>query len=61
MIEYDLRQLSEDRRYAYVTFADLGPQYENQTIMAIRAPPEAKLQVPRPDHEVVCLFCSLLS
>ncbi|GLG99930.1 Putative polyadenylation factor i complex subunit fip1 [Gryllus bimaculatus] len=49
--ESDLRQLSEDKRFAYITYKDLRsiPEYRQQTIMAIKAPPEAKLQVPHPN------------
>lgn len=50
--EKNLRQLSEDKRYAYITYQDLRgiPEYRHQTIMAIKAPPEAKLQVPHPSQ-----------
>ncbi|KAJ9594282.1 hypothetical protein L9F63_014287, partial [Diploptera punctata] len=50
--ECDLRQMSEDKRYAYITYQDLRgiPEYRHQTIMAIKAPPEAKLQVPDPSQ-----------
>ncbi|PSN48186.1 hypothetical protein C0J52_13863 [Blattella germanica] len=50
--ECDLRQMSEDKRYAYITYQDLRgvPEYRHQTIMAIKAPPEAKLQVPHPSQ-----------
>jgi len=50
--ECNLRQLSEDKRYAYITYQDLRgiPEYKHQTIMAIKAPPEAKLQVPHPSQ-----------
>jgi transcription factor E2F2 len=42
-----LRSLSEDKRYAYVTYNDLKTisEYRNNTVMAVRAPPETKLQV----------------
>lgn len=48
--ERELRQLSEDKRHAYVTYEDLRtiPSYKNQTVMVIKAPPEAKLRVPDP-------------
>ncbi|KAK6644852.1 hypothetical protein RUM43_001125 [Polyplax serrata] len=48
--EKELRQLTEDKRYAYVTYEDLRniPSYKNQTVMVIKAPPEAKLRVPDP-------------
>ena len=50
--ECNLRQLSEDKQYAYITYQDLRgiPEYKHQTIMAIKAPPEAKLQVPHPSQ-----------
>jgi len=50
--ECNLRQLSEDKQYAYITYQDLRgiPEYRHQTIMAIKAPPEAKLQVPHPSQ-----------
>ncbi|EEB13050.1 transcription factor E2F3, putative [Pediculus humanus corporis] len=48
--EKELRQLTEDKRFAYVTYEDLRniPYYKNQTVMVIKAPPEAKLRVPDP-------------
>lgn len=47
LLEGQLRSLSEDKRYAYVTYGDLKSiaEYRNQTVMAVRAPPETKLQV----------------
>ncbi|KAJ1523514.1 hypothetical protein ONE63_001366 [Megalurothrips usitatus] len=48
--EHELRQLSESKRHAYITYQDLRsiPCYANETVMAIKAPPEAKLEVPHP-------------
>lgn len=48
--ERELKQLTEDKRFAYVTYEDLRtiPSYKNQTVMVIKAPPEAKLRVPDP-------------
>ncbi len=45
--ESQLRSLSEDKRYAYVTYGDLKSisEYRDNTVMAVRAPPETKLQV----------------
>jgi transcription factor E2F2 len=45
--ESQLRSLSEDKRYAYVTYGDLKSiaKYRENTVMAVRAPPETKLQV----------------
>ena len=47
LIESQLRSLSEDKRYAYVTYGDLKSigEYRDNTVMAVRAPPETKLQV----------------
>lgn len=52
LTECNLRQLSEEKQYAYITYQDLRgiPEYRHQTIMAIKAPPEAKLQVPHPSQ-----------
>ncbi|XP_049950958.1 transcription factor E2F6-like [Schistocerca serialis cubense] len=46
--EANLRQMSENKRYAYITYQDLRSiaEYRQQTVMAIKAPPEAKLEVP---------------
>lgn len=46
----NLRELSADRKYAYVTYHDLRsvPMYKDQAIMAVKAPPEANLHVPKP-------------
>lgn len=48
--EKDLRELSADRQFAYVTYHDLRSvaAYKDQAIMAVKAPPEATLHVPRP-------------
>lgn len=45
--EGQLRSFSEDKRYAYVTYGDLKAidEYRNNTVMAVRAPPETNLQV----------------
>jgi len=42
--------MSENKRYAYITYQDIRriPCYANETVMAIKAPPEAKLEVPDP-------------
>ena len=48
--ELHLKLLNEDKSNAYVTWQDLRSiqDFTNQTVMAIKAPPEAKLQVPHP-------------
>ena len=45
-----LRQLNDDRREAYIRYQDLRgiPQFKNDTVVAIKAPPETKLRVPDP-------------
>ena len=50
--ELQLKLLNEDKRSAYVTYQDLRnvSRFRNQTVMAIKAPPEAKLQVPHPSE-----------
>lgn len=55
--EKELRQLTEDKRFAYVTYEDLRniPSYKNQTVMVIKAPPEAKLRVPDPSKVNIVL------
>merc|ERR1712223_1919671 len=50
--ELHLKLLNEDKSSAYVTYQDLRSihKFSNQTVMAIKAPPEAKLQVPHPSE-----------
>jgi len=50
--ELHLKLLNEDKSCAYVTYQDLRSihKFANQTVMAIKAPPEAKLQVPHPSE-----------
>ncbi|XP_071854165.1 transcription factor E2F3-like [Apostichopus japonicus] len=48
-----LKMLTEDpgnKRYAYVTYHDIRSikSFEDQTVIAIKAPPETKLEVPDP-------------
>lgn len=45
--ECELRQLSENKSYAYITYADLKsiPDFGDQTVIGIKAPPEAQLKV----------------
>lgn len=66
-VEEELRSLSEDKRYAFVTYGDLKTigEYRNDTVMAVRAPPETKLQVTTfsfgrlPAHENLSLLAEL--
>jgi len=48
--ERDLKLLTQQNQYAYVSYQDLRniPRFKSQTVMAIKAPPEAKLHVPHP-------------
>ena len=57
--ELQLKLLNEDKRNAYVTYQDLRsvPRFKNQTVMAIKAPPEAKLQVPHPSEVSPNTYC----
>ena len=56
--ELHLKLLNEDKSCAYVTYQDLRSihKFANQTVMAIKAPPEAKLQVPHPSEVSDCYF-----
>ncbi|XP_058803059.1 transcription factor E2F3-like isoform X2 [Phymastichus coffea] len=46
----ELNEFTADRTYAYVTYHDLRSvaAYRDQSIMAVKAPPEATLHVPQP-------------
>ena len=59
--ESQLRSLSEDKRYAYVTYSDLKSiaEYRDNTVMAVRAPPETKLQVCH--HRKFFIYQTLVS
>jgi hypothetical protein len=48
--ELEFKLLNQDKQYAYVSYQDLRsiPRFKSQTVMAIKAPPEAKLHVPHP-------------
>lgn len=50
--EVGLRQLSGDTKLAYITYHDLRsiPGFQGRTVMAIKAPPEAKLEVSQSEH-----------
>lgn len=47
--ERDLLQMSQDKRYAYVTYQDLHTihYYKEKTVFAVKAPPGTQLQVPQ--------------
>lgn len=46
----ELCKLNENRRYAYVTYADIHSiaEYKNRTVMAIKAPPDSNFSIPQP-------------
>ncbi|RZF34453.1 hypothetical protein LSTR_LSTR013023 [Laodelphax striatellus] len=46
--ENQLKKMNEQKRFAYITYQDLRsvPQYQSQTVMVIKAPPESRLNVP---------------
>ncbi|XP_014210403.1 transcription factor E2F2 [Copidosoma floridanum] len=46
----EFNEFTADRTYAYVTYHDLRSvvSYKDQSIMAVKAPPEATLHVPQP-------------
>ncbi|XP_023322104.1 transcription factor E2F3 isoform X3 [Eurytemora carolleeae] len=48
--ELEFKLLNQDKQYAYVSYQDLRniARFKSQTVMAIKAPPEAKLHVPHP-------------
>merc|ERR1712209_263573 len=50
--ELHLKLLNEDKSSAYVSYQDLRSinRFTNQSVMVIKAPPEAKLQVPHPSE-----------
>lgn len=54
--ERDLRQLSQDKRFAYITYQDLHTirDYKDKTVFAIKAPPGTQLQVPQELKKEVC-------
>jgi len=47
--ERDLLQMSQDKRYAYITYHDLHTikYYKDKTVFAVKAPPGTQLQVPQ--------------
>lgn len=50
LAEKELNNLCLDRTYAYVSYHDLRSvrSYKDQSIMVVKAPPEATLHVPQP-------------
>ncbi|XP_071530291.1 transcription factor E2F1-like isoform X2 [Panulirus ornatus] len=47
--ERDLLQMSQDKRFAYITYHDLHTirYYKDKTVFAVKAPPGTQLQVPQ--------------
>lgn len=56
--ERDLRQLSQDKRFAYITYQDLHTikDYKDKTVFAIKAPPGTQLQVPQELKKESCIL-----
>jgi len=50
-IERDIKQLTEDKRFGYVTYQDIRSveSFRQKTVLVVKAPPETELQVPQ-DH-----------
>ncbi|XP_025415717.1 transcription factor E2F2-like isoform X2 [Sipha flava] len=50
--ERDIKQLTEDKRYGYVTYQDIRSieSFRQKTVLVVKAPPETELQVPQ-DHD----------
>lgn len=48
-IERDIKQLTEDKRYGYVTYQDIRSveSFREKTVLVVKAPPETELQVPQ--------------
>ena len=49
--------MSQDERYAYVTIEDfhaMGKDVKDQTLLAIKAPADTLLEVPRREERKVC-------
>lgn len=61
--ERDLLQMSQDKRYAYITYHDLHTirYYKDKTVFAVKAPPGTQLQVPQEVKEQVnfCQSCMM--
>jgi len=49
--ERDIKQLTENKRYGYVTYQDIRSieSFRQKTVLVVKAPPETELQVPQ-DH-----------
>ncbi|XP_042879785.1 transcription factor E2F2-like isoform X2 [Penaeus japonicus] len=52
--ERDLLQMSQDKRYAYITYHDLHTirYYKDKTVFAVKAPPGTQLQVPQEGYKI---------
>lgn len=53
--------MSQNKRYAYVTIDDfhsMGKDMRDQTLLAIKAPADTLLEVPRSDDQKVRIYCS---
>jgi len=60
--ERDIKQLTEDKRYGYVTYQDIRSveSFRQKTVLVVKAPSETELQVPQ-DHidGEVCIIIQL--
>lgn len=47
--------MNENKRYAYITYQDIHaiPENQSQTVMVVKAPPDAHLEVPQPTNPKV--------
>lgn len=52
-IERDIKQLTEDKRYGYVTYQDIRSveSFREKTVLVVKAPPETELQVPQVHYD----------
>lgn len=48
-LERDIKQLTEDKRYGYITYQDIRSveSFRQKTVLVVKAPPETELQVPQ--------------
>lgn len=53
LAETELRKLNENKHYAYITYQDLHPipKFKDNTVIAIKAPPDSQLTVPEHNRD----------
>lgn len=57
--ECNYKQMSQDKKHAYITIDDfhsMGKDMRDQTLLAIKAPPDTLLEVPRGGENKVCVL-----